>query len=73
MVGTKAQKSETLLPCPFCGGPAEFEPWHGGASTKVLISCAGTGHGSEDGGCDVAPAVTGETFDEARYHWNRRK
>lgn len=55
-----------LLQCPFCGDIPEMEPWHGGAPTKVMISCV------NDSGCSVLPQVTGETPDEAVEHWNRR-
>jgi hypothetical protein len=62
---TDAERNATLLPCPFCGAPAESEPWHGGKKTKTMISC-----GNEK--CDVLPAVTGETPNEAALRWNRR-
>jgi len=42
-----------------------MEPWHGGAPTKQLISCS-----SEE--CEVTPAVTGETPEEAVERWNSR-
>lgn len=61
-----------LLPCPFCGGKPESEPWHGGAPTKVMISCSNAEYGDEDGGCSVGPQVTGETPEEAAAAWNRR-
>lgn len=54
-----------LKPCPFCGAPAEMEPWHGGGPDKQLIQCS-----SEQ--CDACPAVTGETRFEAIAAWNRR-
>lgn len=53
-----------LLPCPFCGGPAEIRPWHGGKPTKKMVSCAEP--------CDVGPQVTGETRKEAIQKWNTR-
>ncbi len=53
------------LACPFCGGPAEIEPWHGGKPTKVLISCSDH--------CEVAPSVTGETRRQALTVWNQRR
>ena len=56
-----------LLPCPFCSGVATMQPWHGGAPTKQLVSCS-----NEDGNCEAAPAVTGETSAEAIAVWNRR-
>jgi hypothetical protein len=59
---------DNLLPCPFCGGPATSQPWHGGEPTKVLISC-------DDGGdvdCPVNPLVSGETPEEAAAKWNTR-
>jgi hypothetical protein len=54
-----------LLPCPFCGGSATIQPWHGGRKTKMLVQCAG-----ED--CFASPAVTGETRKEAVQRWNER-
>lgn len=54
-----------LLACPFCGGEAEIEPWHGGAPTKHMIACS-------DSLCQVGPMVTGETLEEAIEHWNTR-
>lgn len=59
--------SEPLKPCPFCSGKAEIEAWHGGAPTKVLISCEAV-----ETGCLVRPSVTGETPEEAVAAWNRR-
>lgn len=56
-----------LKPCPFCGAPAEHEPWHGGAPTKVMIGCS-----ARHDECEVGPQVTGETFEEGAGHWNRR-
>lgn len=52
------------LPCPFCGGPANIQHWHGGRPTKRMIACA------DD--CAVAPMVTGETKAEALNEWNTR-
>lgn len=65
-----------LRPCRWCGAAPTVEPWHGGAPTKVMISCPGTfatsvmGSG-EEVTCEVAPHVTGETFEEAAEFWNR--
>lgn len=55
----------SLRPCPFCGATPQQEPWHGGAPTKVRISCS-------DDHCDIQPAVTGETPAAAAERWNRR-
>lgn len=59
--------SVQMLPCPFCGAAAEIEPWHGGAPTKIMISCS-------DGeyNCDICPTVVGETREEAISRWNMR-
>ena len=54
-----------LLPCPFCGTAPIRQPWHGGAPTKILISCD-----NED--CAVSPGVTGETPPMAEERWNTR-
>lgn len=61
-----------LLPCPFCGGEATVQPWHGGRPTKKLIRCSNDGYYDEDGGCSVGPSVCGETEEEAAAAWNRR-
>lgn len=60
-----------LLPCPFCGSPADIEPWHGGKPTKQLVSC-GAPHNGEGEVCSVSPLVTGETPEEAAGKWNQR-
>lgn len=52
--------------CPFCGAVAEFEPWHGGATTKTMVRCSNEN-------CRVGPDVTGETKAEAFKRWNARK
>jgi hypothetical protein len=54
-----------MLVCPFCGATPVAEPWHGGGRRKIMISC-------ENEGCDVEPAITGETPEEALRRWNRR-
>lgn len=51
--------------CPWCNAAAEIEPWHGGGPEKRLVSCS-------DESCEVSPAVTGETEDEALEKWNDR-
>ena len=51
--------------CPFCGSPAQIEPWHGGPPTKVLISCSNEY-------CKVGPSVCGDTEKEAVKIWNYR-
>lgn len=61
----KKIRDPRLLPCPFCGGPAEIEAWHGGQPTKKMVSCV-----ADD--CAVAPCVTGENLGEAFANWNRR-
>lgn len=61
-----------LLPCPFCGGEATVQPWHGGRPTKKLIRCSKGYYYDEDGGCSVGPSVCGETEEEAAASWNRR-
>ena len=66
-----AAASIKLLPCPFCGRPAEMEPWHGGGPDKQMISCSGHQY-RHPHGCDVGPMVTGETPEEAAESWNRR-
>ncbi len=57
--------SEELLPCPFCGSPAEMEWWHGGGPDKQMISCSSLV-------CEACPSVTGETPAEAIANWNTR-
>ena len=70
---------EKLLPCPFCGGKPNIEPWHGGEPTKKMVSCPGVYANSVMGRCNnaeiickVAPIVTGETKKEAIKNWNTR-
>lgn len=53
------------LPCPFCGGPADIQFWHGGGPSKRMLRCA-------DNGCDVQPRVTGATRKVALEKWNYR-
>jgi len=60
-----------LKNCPFCGSLPEYEPWHGGLPTKMMIMCGNRPDGS-GGDCMVGPMVTGETMDEAAENWNRR-
>lgn len=67
-----AAQAGELLPCPFCGGRPEIQPWHGGAPTKVMIACSNAEYGDEYGGCSTGPQVTGETPAEAAAAWNRR-
>lgn len=47
-----ASKHE-LLPCPFCGAPAEMVPWHGGGPRKRMVWCV-------NDYCDVRPPVSGQ-------------
>lgn len=54
------------LPCPFCGGSPEIQPWHGGPRTKRLISCVNEA-------CLVGPMVTGDTEKKAVAAWNTRE
>jgi len=53
-------------PCPWCGEQPEIEHWHGGPTTKRMISC-------ETLECAVNPHVTGKTATEAKAIWNSRK
>lgn len=57
----------TLLPCPFCGGPAavERDPWQG---ESIRVACASAA-------CRVAPRTEYLLVcfaDELRAGWNRR-
>lgn len=61
------ERDPSLKPCPFCGGAAEIEFWHGGKPSKRMVSCS---NGNET--CEVAPQVTGETKREAIEKWNQR-
>lgn len=58
-------KNNHLLRCPFCGGEATIEPWHGGGPKKRRVGCA-----SDD--CHVSPAVCGSTPKLAIKRWNTR-
>lgn len=53
------------FPCPFCGAPAEIEPWHGGGPRKRLVSCSNVQ-------CPVHPQVAGSTEKRALASWNTR-
>jgi hypothetical protein len=53
------------LSCPFCGAPAEAEPWHGGGIRKHHVGCSGD-H------CAAGPGCTGSTLALAVSSWNRR-
>jgi Lar family restriction alleviation protein len=50
-----------LLPCPFCGGEAEFVR-HGTPRQSSIIACTDCG----------ARVETGETWNEGQL-WNQRK
>lgn len=54
-----------LRPCPFCGILPEFESWHGGKPTKVLVFC-------DNDDCPVSPQVSGEAPLKAADYWNER-
>ena len=58
-------KKTEAKPCPFCGHLPEIEPWHGGPTSKRMVSCA-----NED--CMVSPAVCGKTKEKALGYWNIR-
>lgn len=57
-----------LLPCPFCGGPATIQSWHGGGPKKRLVTCEDT----DENRCFVIPSVTGGNRDVAIRRWNWR-
>ena len=59
-------KPKDALPCPWCGTKPVMQPWHGGGINKKMLQCV-----SER--CEVSPAVTGESAEEAIRKWNRRK
>jgi hypothetical protein len=63
----RTRYNETTLPCPFCGGRAVLQPWHGGGAEKTMVSCE-----NADERCEVEPSVTGETADRAIAVWNKR-
>jgi len=64
---TRSESGETMMlkQCPFCGGAATMEPWHGGGPDKQLVGCW-----SDE--CEARPSVTGETPEEAIAAWNTR-
>jgi len=55
-----------LLPCPFCGGSAAIEPWHGGGPRKRHVGC-------DNEACPIRPGVTGCTAAVAVHRWNTRR
>ena len=67
--------NETILepaearPCPFCGVQPVIKPWHGGAPTKHMVSCADD---CDEVECSASPSVVGNTRSEALARWNTR-
>ena len=53
-----------LLPCPFCGGKAEYER-KGTARASMIITC-------ENCGCSVESGDVYEFTDTKFYTWNKR-
>lgn len=51
-----------LLPCPFCGGPAEM--WHASGNRPAWIACMGR--------CAVLVTKENETDEAAVATWNTR-
>lgn len=57
-----------LLPCPFCGSPAEFQARPYG----VIVCC--TQRMTTEGQCPVnARTRSGQSVDEAAAQWNTRR
>ena len=54
-------KPVVLLPCPFCGGPAEHIHVYAG---EEIIGCADR--------CAVRPCLSRENYEWAATDWNRR-
>lgn len=54
-----------LLPCPFCGSPAELEQVTEADDTYWLVQCAGRA-------CDAIPIVHANSEEDAKARWNRR-
>ncbi|QIH62349.1 hypothetical protein CRX67_03895 [Enterobacteriaceae bacterium A-F18] len=57
-------KDETLLPCPFCGSPAEYYPDGGMEGYSIMCS-------RQNGPCNML-ALGYETPEEAERAWNTR-
>ena len=55
----------TPASCPFCGGPPDVMPWHGGGPRKRFVHC-------RNDYCPVQPGVTGSTRTRAVEAWNTR-
>lgn len=61
--------SDALMPCPFCGSPAEMEFRIGGdGNILVHVGCSG----NISGKCAVAPRIDYAEEWQAVKHWNRR-
>jgi hypothetical protein len=59
----------SLLPCPFCGGPAEADTEETAEDGHFFVWCR-----NEQGSCPVGPMANGAKSPEAAaYNWNVRK
>jgi hypothetical protein len=54
-----------LKKCPWCGTAPVMQRWHGGGPEKRMLGC-------DNLDCRLAPAVCGETPEEAIIHWENR-
>ena len=62
-----------LLPCPFCGGPAQFEEMPQGSSTKVLSCTWSVGCANSEIDCIGYMLVAHyNRKSEAADAWNKR-
>lgn len=62
----------TILPCPFCGGPASIEEVDNNGRWKFSVGCSTDGNGASDFCMGYQSLTTFSTRHEAVEAWNKR-